>query len=120
MEVSVRKYEVDTDSLSKCLKAHKRMSCEKIAEILGKPKTLVEHWFRTDRYFAVPDADIWYDLKHLLGIQTDAFDRSVTTFDTQGGKYDLRNRIYIGSTAPTLTRNCENNLYLLGDTNETT
>ena len=121
LEVSVRKYEVDTKSLMKCLKDHKKMTCEQISVLLGKSRTLVEHWFRQDKYFAVPDADIWYELKALLGIQTTEFDKSVTTYETKGGNYDLRNRIYVGKIAPTLTRNCENNLYLLGDdTIETT
>ena len=38
MEVSVRKYEVNTENLKKILKQHKAMSSEKIADLLGKPK----------------------------------------------------------------------------------
>lgn len=88
IEVSVRKYQVDTMKLASVLKDHKRelgYTNTQIADILDQPKTLVEHWFRQDIYFAIPDEDIWFPLKELLGIKTDEFDRSVTTFVTKGG-----------------------------------
>lgn len=113
MEVSVRKYEVDTARLIKCLVDHKRFSNRQIAERLNQPLTLVEHWFRKDRWFAVPDADIWLELKALLGIETDEFDRSIMTFEQKGGRFDMTNRIYVGDTSPTFTRNSERYLYLL-------
>lgn len=113
MEVYVRKYDVDIDRLKDLLKSHKNKSVSEIAERLNKPETLVAHWFRTDKYFAIPDADIWFTLKTLIGIDTDGFDIQVTEFETKGGNYDMRNRIYVGSTSPTLTAGCEKNLYLI-------
>ena len=86
-EVYVRRYEVDTVSLSKLLaesKKAKGYTNEQVANILDKPRTLVEHWFRQDIYFAIPDEDIWYTLKDLLDIETDEFDKSVMTFDIRG------------------------------------
>ena len=88
VEVSVRKYPIDTDALAGLLVSSKRASGytnSQIADVLGKPKTLVEHWFRTDRYFAIPDEDAWYPLKQMLGIRTDEFDKAVTTFEFRGG-----------------------------------
>lgn len=113
MEVYVRKHDVDIDRLKDLLKSHKNKSVSEIAERLNKPETLVAHWFRTDKYFAIPDADIWFTLKTLIGIDTDEFDIQVTEFEAKGGNYDMRNRIYVGSTSPTLTVGCEKNLYLI-------
>ena len=115
MEVSVRKYKVDEHRLKKCLCEHKAMTTSEIAERLGVPKTMAEHWFRRDNFFAIPDPEIWFDLKKLLGIDTDEFDQAITIFETKGGNYDMRNRIYCGDVAPTLTVECGNQLYLLGD-----
>ena len=115
MEVSVRKYEVDREKLIECLQEHKKLSAKKIAKKLNKPVTLVEHWFRTDKYFAIPDADIWFKLKELLGIDTDEFDESITTFETKPGNYDMRNRIHMGEVAPTLSTQGENTLYCVSD-----
>ena len=85
MEVFIRKYEVDIQGLMRCLADHKRLTNQQIANALGKPQTMVEHWFRKDKWFAIPDADLWLDLKRLLGIQTDEFDESIMTFEDQGG-----------------------------------
>ena len=46
---------------------------------------MVEHWFRSDSYFAIPDADIWFDLKKLLGIETTEFDQCITEYEFKGG-----------------------------------
>lgn len=114
VEVEVRKYEVDTASLIKCLQQNRKgYSIGEIATLLGKPKTLVEHWFRRDKYFAIPDADCWLELKRLLGITTNEFDESIMTFETKAGVFDTGNRIHIGEIAPTLSANGENTLYCL-------
>lgn len=114
LEVAVRKYEVDTERLSECLRTHKgKWTNKEIAEALDKPLTLVEHWFRKDKYFAIPDPDVWFDLKKLLGIETTEFDEAVMEFEYVGGNYDMRNRIHYGTTSPTLTCECGNVLYLL-------
>lgn len=113
VEVEVRKHEVDTEQLKRLLKSHKSMTSKEIAERLGKSETLVAHWFRSDRYFAIPDADTWYELKELLGIKTDAFDRQITEFETKAGNYDMRNRIYYGEVVPTLTAECGTHMHLI-------
>lgn len=115
-EVAVRKYEVDKDKLVSVLREHKGNRTNKeIAETLGKPLTLVEHWFRNDKSFSIPDPDVWFDLKELLGITTTEFDQSITEFEFKGGNYDMGNRIYVGDTAPTLTCGCGNYLHLLSE-----
>ena len=114
LEVAVRKYEVNKDLLQECLRDHKgNFTNKEIAEALGKPLTLVEHWFRRDNSFAIPDPDIWLELKELLGIETTKFDQSIMEFEVKGSNYDMRNRIHIGNTVPTLTCGSGNTLHLL-------
>ena len=88
LEVRVRKYQVDIVGLQECLrkaKKSKNITNKQISEELDIPLTQVEHYFRTDIYFAIPDPDIWLDLKKLLGIDTNIFDESIMTFVVQGG-----------------------------------
>jgi DNA (cytosine-5)-methyltransferase 1 len=116
MEVAVRKYEVDCKALCECLRDHKaasNFSNKEIAEQLALPLTMVEHWFRRDNSFAIPDPEVWPRLKKLLGIQTDEFDQSIMEFEFKAGNYDMRNRIHTGETAPTLTCGCGNDLHLV-------
>ena len=102
--VVVRKYDVDVENLKKLLREHKNYSNKEIAEKLNVPLTQAEHWFRQDEYFAIPDADIWFEIKNLLNITTDEFDESITTFEVKDGVYDKANRCYhINGIAPTLT-----------------
>jgi DNA (cytosine-5)-methyltransferase 1 len=62
----VRKYEVDTEKLKSELREHKSLSNKEIAERLDVPKTTVDHRFRIDNCFAIPDAEIRFRLKELL------------------------------------------------------
>ena len=105
--VMVRKYDVDCKLLCECLRNHKYMSDlsnKEIANTLNIPLTKVEHWFRQDECFAIPDADIWFKLKELLNITTNEFDESIMTFEIKEGVYDKANRCYhIEGIAPTLT-----------------
>jgi len=91
--VKVRKHEVDVEKLQQTLREH-RKPMKQIAEDLGVKKTTVEHWFRTDDCFSIPDADIWFQLKEYLGIETDEFDKSVTEFEVREGVYEMANRVY--------------------------
>jgi DNA-cytosine methyltransferase len=78
----VRKYEVDKVKLQNVLRTHKdklKLTNKKIAEVLDLPLTMVEHWFRTDDCFSIPDKDIWTALKSLLKINTDEFDEAIMT-----------------------------------------
>jgi site-specific DNA-cytosine methylase len=109
--VSVRKYDVDIKGLQKCLRKYKKtgnlgvsLSNQFIADKLEVPKTMVEHWFRTDKCFSIPDKDIWLKLKELLGIETDEFDLSITEFEEKESVFEKTNRVYDeDGLAPTLT-----------------
>jgi DNA (cytosine-5)-methyltransferase 1 len=103
-KVSVRKYDVNIQKLQDVLSKHKNMTNKEISNKLGQPVTLVEHWFRKDTSFSIPNADVWYSLKDLLNIKTDEFDVSITTYIEKDNTYDMANRVYdtIG-LSPTLT-----------------
>ena len=115
--VKVRKYEVNTNSLKKTLREHKCYTNKQIAEKLNKPLTLVEHWFRNDNSFSIPDSDIWFDLKKLLKIETDEFDLSITTFEEKEGVFEKSNRFYFDDgIAPTLTSTSADEKVIIGST----
>lgn len=105
--VSVRKFDVDTKSLCELLRKSKTsigLTNSQISKRLSVPLTMVEHWFRNDRYFAIPDAEIWFELKQLLNIKTDDFDEGITTFEEKVGVYEKSSRVYDPrGIAPTIT-----------------
>lgn len=92
--VRLRVYPIDTDKLKSVLREHKKYSNKEIAERLDVPMTKVEHWFRCDDFFAIPDEDIWFPLKELLDIQTDEFDKAITTWEEKPSSYDKASRKY--------------------------
>lgn len=105
--VKVRKYPIDNMQLCDLLrksKAEKKINNKQIAKALGLPKTHIEHWFRRDSSFAIPDENVWFELKTLLGIITTKYDEAITTFDYHEGVYEKSHRVYISNgIAPTLT-----------------
>ena len=105
--VKVRKYPIDCKSLCECLRDYKSASNftnKEIAEQLDRPLTEVEHWFRNDQYFSIPDENIWFALKELLGIETTCFDESIMTFEEREGVYEKSERHYFSNgLSPTLT-----------------
>lgn len=102
--VNIRKNEVNIVGLQKCLKEHKKKSIKQISFELNENKSTVEHWFRTDKYFSIPDAKIWFDLKKCLNIDTDEFDLSITEFIEKEGVFEKSNRVYDDrGIAPTIT-----------------
>lgn len=102
--VSVRKHEVNIPKLQNLLKKHHKPAKD-ISEQLGIPKTKVEHWFRRDASFSIPDAFYWKELKNLLGILTDEFDAAIMEFEQREGTYEKSNRVYDEEgIAPTLTQ----------------
>ena len=107
--VKLRKYKVDILNLQKSLSEGKKRikySLKEIAETLDVNLTTVEHWFRTDRSFSIPNENIWFDLKNLLQIETDEFDKSITEFKLEEGKYEMSRRIYSSEgVSPTITAN---------------
>jgi DNA (cytosine-5)-methyltransferase 1 len=106
-EVRICKYEVDIPNLQILLKESKKKSKltnKQIAEQLDAPLTKVEHWFRTDNCFAIPDENLWFKLKGVLHITENRFDESIMTFEIREGVYEKSNRCYLeDGIAPTLT-----------------
>ena len=107
-KVKIRKYEVNINKLKEILRSAKietEITNNKLAEELSIPRTQIEHYFRKDDSFAIPEPNIWFRLKELLNIKTDEFDESIMTFEEKDGVYDKANRIYNDEgLAPTLTQ----------------
>jgi len=105
--VKVRKHEVDIKSLQYVLremKVESKKTNKQIAEQLDMPVTKIEHWFRTDSSFAIPGDDIWFNLKELLGIQTEVFDQSIMEFEYRDGVFETKQRVYSEKgKSPTIT-----------------
>ncbi len=105
--VKLRKYPVDIEKLKTILKDSKKvigLSNKQISKILHQPLTKVEHWFRSDKCFSIPDSEIWQELKEILNIITNEFDKSITTFIEVEGKFEKANRVYLtNGIAPTIT-----------------
>lgn len=96
-EVRVRKYSCDIVKFQALLRQSKqesKLTNVQIAEKLDRPQTEVEHWFRTDKYFNIPDEDVWFDLKKLLKIESTEFDNFVTVFEEREGVFEKANRCY--------------------------
>ena len=118
-KVKVRKYPVPIKELQTVLKQAKqlqKLTNVQIATALNISTTKVEHWFRTDSCFAIPDSNVWSDLKRLLKINTDKFDQSIMTFEYREGVYEKSERHYsIEGIALTLTCDCGNTKIIIFD-----
>lgn len=93
-DVRVRKYTCNINKFQDCLRGHKHLTNREIAETLRKPLTEVEHWFRKDKCFNIPDPDIWFELKKLLNIETTEYDDFVTVFEERKGVFEKSDRCY--------------------------
>ena len=100
----VRRHFLDAKKLRDLLVSSKKISNKEIAEKLNKNISTVEHWFRKDESWSIPDEKIWFKLKDLLDIKTSEFDRVLTEFDTLPSKFEKNNRFYDPKgLAPTIT-----------------
>lgn len=106
-KVTVRKHDVDIEQLKLLLHESKNklsLTIKQISEKLEVKKTTVEHWFRNDKCFSIPEANIWGDLKKFLNINNDLFDKPICEFIEKDNIFDMSNRVYkINGKAPTLT-----------------
>lgn len=57
--------------------------------------TTVEHWFRSDEYFCIPEPEEWFELKKLLKIDYPYLDKSITTFEEKIGTFEKAERTYL-------------------------
>ena len=82
----VRVYELDKEELLKYLRTHKEnsnLSLMKIAKKLDVTRDVVIGWFpnKVEKFYPSKTlADKWFDLKLLLDIKDDKFDKEVTTY----------------------------------------
>ena len=106
-QVKVRKHEVHIKALQNLLrqsKADAKKTNKLIAEETNLPITKVEHWFRTDKSFAIPSDDIWFKLKAVLSISDHTFDKQIMEFEYRDGVYESTQRVYGDhGKSPTLT-----------------
>ena len=106
-KIKARVHKVDVKNLIKTLREAKKQSSyttKEIAEKIDVPSTQVEHYFRSDRSFAIPTPNIWFKLKDVLGITTNEFDKSLTEFEIREGVYKKTKRAYKDTgISPTIT-----------------
>jgi site-specific DNA-cytosine methylase len=105
--VKVRKHKVPIKKLQFTLRWYKKASghyISEIAEHIGVPKTLAEHWFRTDKSFSIPEPEHWFALKKFFRMDEDWFDKYITEFEYREGVFEQSSRVYhVDGKAPTLT-----------------
>jgi len=108
-KVRVRKHEVDVESLQNCLlDALKKSgkSKKQVAEELEDKFSTVEHYFRKvgSEFFSIPSEEHWPQLKDILDITTDTFDKSIMEFEVKDGVYESSQRVYSeDGKSPTIT-----------------
>ena len=108
-KVRVRKHEVDVESLQNCLlDALKKSgkSKKQVAEDLNDKFSTVEHYFRKvgSEFFSIPSEEHWPQLKDILDITTDDFDKSIMEFEVKDGVYESSQRVYSeDGKSPTIT-----------------
>ena len=110
-QVKKRIHDCDYNELSAFLRNHRSavgVSMSEIARQLNRSESEVEHWFRQDKYFAPPPAEVWHPLKQMLDIADDKYDAFITEFEWIDGVYDYDKRAYDDEgLAPTLTTHSE-------------
>jgi DNA (cytosine-5)-methyltransferase 1 len=82
-EDGIRKYSVNLSALKELLtmkREESKLSISEIAEKLNVSKEEASEWFKRDETFVIPRASIWLDLKKLLNIENDTFDKSIMEF----------------------------------------
>ena len=108
-KVRVRKHEVDVESLQNCLlDALKKSgkSKKQVAGDLNDKFSTVEHYFRKvgSESFSIPSEEHWPQLKDILDITTDTFDKSIMEFEVKDGVYESSQRVYSeDGKSPTIT-----------------
>lgn len=121
--VEVRKHVVPIEELQKILRESKdktKLTMNQISTTLDVPKTKVEHWFRTDSSFSIPDKEVWYKLKNLLEIETSEFDKAITEYVLKESDFDTTNRVYDPNhLSPTINSTSEPKIAVVGNTSRT-
>ena len=90
-----RKYDTPKE-INIYLKKHKNKSISEISKELNLPKTQVAHYFRKDKYRAIPSPEVWLQLKKILKFD-DFYDKQVTEIYEKECSYDSSKRVYDSS-----------------------
>ena len=95
LKITAKKRTYDTPKeINEYLKANKKgKTIGNIAKSLDLPKTQVEHYFRSDKYRAVPSPQEWIRLKELLGFD-DTYDKQVTEIYEKEVEFESTRRVY--------------------------
>lgn len=103
-KVKVRKNYIDKLELASFLRNYKTKTITEISNYCNAPKTMVEHWFRLDNSFSIPNPEYWNLLKNCLNIVDDKYDKAICDFEYKNNTFDMAKRIYhIDGKHPTLT-----------------
>ena len=119
-QVKVRKHEVDMPKLQTCILDH-YAKCGKnkkeIAKELNDKYSTVEHYFRKlgSNFFCIPSEEHWPQLKKILGIETNKFDKQIMEFEFRDGVFETKQRVYSDEgKSPTLTHGSADKLIQVG------
>ena len=95
LQITAKKRSHDTPKeINEYLKANKHgKTIQDIATNLSLPKTQVEHYFRSDKYRAVPSPEHWLLLKKYLGFD-DTYDKHVTEIYEKEVEFEASRRVY--------------------------
>ena len=103
-KVKVRKNYIDKKELGLFLRSYKNKTIKEISNFCKAPITMVEHWFRLDNSFSIPEVKYWNKLKQFLNITDGKYDKAITEFEIKNNTFDMAKRIYhIDGKHPTLT-----------------
>jgi len=119
-QVKVRKHQVDIPKLQTCILDH-YAKCgkdkKKIAKELNDKYSTVEHYFRKlgSDFFSIPSEEHWPQLKKILGIETNKFDKQIMEFEFRDGVFETKQRVYSDEgKSPTLTHGSADKLIQVG------
>jgi DNA-cytosine methyltransferase len=103
-KVKVRKNYINKKELGLFLRSYKNKTIKEISNFCDAPKTMVEHWFRLDNSFSIPEEKYWEKLKQFLNITDNKYDKAIKEFEIKNNTFDMAKRIYhIDGKHPTLT-----------------
>lgn len=81
-----RKYNLDKEKILNLLRTHKEqsgLSINQLARLLNVSRDSIVAWFPTSVkkfYPSIRFSEKWYEIKEILNIETDEFDKAITTF----------------------------------------
>ena len=103
LKITAKKRTYDTPpKINEYLKKYKKGTIQELAEQLKLPKTQVEHYFRADKYRAIPTPRIWLKLKEILDFD-DSYDKEVTEIYEKEVEFESSRRVYSAEgDSPTL------------------